>query len=112
HLHAKTQRKERAGIGADAEERDVPERKLAGVSEQQVQAHRGDDEDAGHDQDVQQVRVAYPQRNRSEREDARDRNDPGDHPILSLRANRPVGRKSRITMMITKPIASRYPEEM
>jgi hypothetical protein len=67
-LYAKAERKERACVGTDAEERDVPERKLAGVAEQQVQAHRGDDEDSGHDQDVQHVRVAHPQRNRSQRD--------------------------------------------
>ena len=36
----------------------MAEAELARVAEQQVEAHRGDDEDAGHDQHVQDVEVA------------------------------------------------------
>ena len=36
------------------------ERKLAGVAEEEVQAHRGNDEDAGRDEDVENVVVGHP----------------------------------------------------
>ena len=42
----------------------MAEAELAGIAEQQVEAHRGDDEDAGDDQHVQDVQVADPQRDR------------------------------------------------
>ena len=60
----------RAGVGADAEERDVAERQLPGVAEQQVQAHGGDDENAGDDQHVQHVLVVHPQRQREQEQRA------------------------------------------
>ena len=43
-----------------------------GVAEQQVEAHGGDDEDAGDDQHVQDVEVAQPQR------DGEQEQQPGD----------------------------------
>ena len=57
-LDIEAERRQRAGIGADAEERDVAEAELAGIAEQQVEAHRGDDEDAGRDQRVQEIGIA------------------------------------------------------
>ena len=63
------ERRQRADIGADAEERDVAEAELAGEAEQQIEAHRADDEDAGRDQRVQQIGIAQPQRHRGERGD-------------------------------------------
>src|SRR5262249_25187073 len=106
-VNRESERNERACVGTDAEERNMPERKLAGVAEQQIQAHRRDDENPGHDQEVQDVWVAHPKRNRGERENPRGGSEFRRHPILSLRAKRPVGRKSRITMIRRKPIASR-----
>src|ERR1700730_13102666 len=96
----------RAGIGADAEETHMAEAELPGISEQQVQAHRRDDENAGRNQDVQDVLILQPQRN-GEEDDEPERQQYPLHPTRSARANRPVGLNSSTTMMIRKPIASR-----
>ena len=61
-VHLEAQRHQARDVGADAEEGDVAEAQLAGVAEQQIEAHGGDDEDAGHDQHVQDVEVVQPQR--------------------------------------------------
>ena len=87
-------------VGADAEERDVAEAELPGVAEQQVEAHRRDGENAGHDEGVQEVVV---RRARAARESSAS--EPGDgerapHPIRSARAKRPVGLNSSTTMMM------------
>src|SRR5262249_33390834 len=102
---------QRAGIRADAEESHVVEAELAGISEKQVQAHRRDDENAGRDQDVQDVLVLQPQRNGEENNEP-ERRHRALHPMRSARANSPVGLNSSTRMMIRKPIASRYPDEM
>ena len=95
-VHAESERDQRARIRADAEECDMAQRKLPGVAEQQVQAHGGDDEDAGDDEDVQHVLVAHPQRQR-EQEKHPKRGEDVFHPMRSFRANRPVGLKIRIS---------------
>jgi hypothetical protein len=106
HVHVEPERRQRAGIGADAEERHVTEAELPGIAEQQVQAHRRNDENAGRDQDVQDVLVLQPQRNGEENEEP-DRRQRALHPTRSARANSPVGLNNSTTMMIKKPIASR-----
>ena len=105
-LDVEAERGQRAGIGADAEERHMAEAELSGIAEQQVQAHRRDDEDAGRDQDVQDVLILQPQRN-GEEDDEPEGRQCALHPTRSARANRPVGLNSSTTMMIRKPIASR-----
>ena len=105
-----TQRRQGADVSADAEEGDMAEAELAGEAEQQIEAHRADDEDAGRDQRVHQIRIAQPQRHGCERDD-RQNSDRCLHPTRSERANSPVGLKIRTAMMIRKPIASRYPDE-
>src|SRR6266436_717213 len=102
---------QRAAIGADAEESHMAEAQLPGIAEQQVQAHGRDDENAGHDQDVQDVLVLQPQWN-GEENDEPDRRQRAFHPTRSARANSPVGLNSNTMMMIRKPIASRYPDEI
>src|SRR5262249_11141800 len=109
-FHIEAERGQRADIGADAEERDVAEAELSGIAEQQIEAHRRDDEDAGRDQDVEEVLVPQPERN-GEKDDKPEGRQRALHPTRSARANRPVGLNSNTTMMIRKPIASRYPEE-
>ena len=84
----------------------MAEAQLAGVAEQQIEAHRGDDEDTGHDEHVQDVEVGQPERDGDQEE------QPGDgkgtlHPIRSFWANRPVGLSTRMAMMSRKPMASR-----
>ena len=105
-----TKRRQRADVSANAEECDVAETELAGEAEQQIEAHRADDEDAGRDQRVHQIRIAQPQRHGCECND-RQNSDPCLHPTRSERAKSPVGLKIRTAMMIRKPIASRYPDE-
>ena len=88
----------------------MAEAQLARIAEQQVQAHGGDDEDAGHDEHMQGVQVREPQR------DGREESEPGNgeralHPIRSFCANSPVGLKIRMAMMRRKPMPSRKPEE-
>ena len=99
-------RRQRADIGADAEECDMTEAELAGEPEQQIEAHRADDEDAGRDQRVHEIGIAQPERHRSERDD-RENGDRCPHPTRSERAKSPVGLKIRTAMMIRKPMASR-----
>ena len=105
-VHAESERDQRAGVGADAEESDMTEGKLPRIAEQQVQAHGRNDEDAGDDEDVQHVLVAHPERQR-EQEQQPQRGEELAHPMRSFCANRPVGLKTRIRMMSTNPIASR-----
>ena len=105
-VHGKAERGEARRVGADAEEGDVAEAELAGIAEQQIEAHGGNDEDAGHDEHVQDVEVVQPQRNGGQEQ------QPGDgeavlHPIRSRVANRPVGLRMRMTMISRKPMASR-----
>src|SRR5262249_46174269 len=109
-LDVETERGQRAGVSANAEEPHVAEAELSSIPEQQVQAHRRDDENAGRDQDVQDVLILQPQRNGEENQEPDGRQYPP-HPTRSARANRPVGLNSSTTMMIRKPIASRYPDE-
>ena len=45
-LDIEAERRQRARIGADAEERDVAQAELAGIAKQQIETHRRDDEDA------------------------------------------------------------------
>src|SRR5215468_3424825 len=111
HLDVEAERGQRAGIGTDAEERHMAEAELSGIAEQQVQAHRRDDENAGRDQDMQDVLVLQPQRN-GEENDKPERRQRALHPMRSARANSPVGFNSSTRMMMRKPIASRYPDEM
>src|SRR5262249_43165432 len=106
HLDVQAERGQRAGIGTDAEERHMAEAQLSGIAEQQVKAHRSDDENAGRDQDMQDVLVLQPQRN-GEEDDEPERRQRALHPTRSARANSPVGLNSSTTMMIKKPIASR-----
>src|SRR5262249_9345968 len=49
NLDLEAKRHERAGVCAYPEERHVTEAELPGVAEQQIEAHRSDDEDAGDD---------------------------------------------------------------
>src|SRR6185295_6954935 len=66
----------------------------------QIQAHRRDDEDAGDDEDVQQIGVIQPEGNRQQKPHPGGCQDwfrPLAHPTLSLRAKSPVGRNTRIT---------------
>ena len=58
-----------ADISPNAKERDMTEAELAGEAEQQIEAHRADDEDAGRDQRVHEIRIAQPKRHRCERDD-------------------------------------------
>ena len=74
--HVEAQRGERARVRADAEESDVTEAQLPGVAEQQVETHRGDREDARGDEDVQEIRLGQPQRDRREQRDGRIRRGP------------------------------------
>ena len=97
-VHLEAERDQRARIGADAEERDVAERELAGEAEQQVEAHRRDDEDADHDQHVEEIEVGQPQRHGCER-GQHDDGGPAAQLIRSFWANRPVGRNSRMRMI-------------
>jgi hypothetical protein len=105
-VHLEAERDERARIGADAEERHVAEGELAGEAEQQVEAHRRDDEDAHDDEHVEEIQVGQPRRHRCERGEHHE-GGPAAQLIRSFWANRPVGRNSRIRMMSKKPIASR-----
>ena len=103
---------EGARVGPDSEERNVAKRQLPGEAEQEIEAHRRDDEDAGRDEDVQDVEIRHPRRHQEEKEHARSDGEALDRkrshqPIRSLRANRPVGRNSRMMMMSRNPIASR-----
>jgi hypothetical protein len=41
----------------------MAERKLAGIAEQQIEAHRRDDEYARDDEDVENIEARHPQRN-------------------------------------------------
>src|SRR4029077_7287740 len=105
-VDVETERGQRAGIGADAEERHVPEAELSGIAEQQVEPHPRDDKTAGDERDVQEVLVLQPQWN-GEKEEEPHRRQGALHPTRSARANNPVGLNSSTTMMIKKPIASR-----
>src|SRR5207245_6543243 len=100
------QGQERRRVGADAEERRVAERELAGVAEQQVQRQREHTEDPGHDRDVQVIGAREPER-QGERDRRREPTADLRHAIRSWRAKRPEGRKSSTRMMMTKPTASR-----
>ncbi len=107
HLHIEAERGQRADIGADAEERHMAETQLPREAEQQIEAHRCDDEDAGRDQRIEQVRVPQPQRHRNEGQNADHEHEGAIHPTRSILANNPVGLNSSTTMMIRKPMASR-----
>ena len=54
-LDIEPERNQRAGIGADPEERYMAETELPGIAKQQIEAHRGDDEYAGRDEGIQQI---------------------------------------------------------
>lgn len=84
----------------------MAEAELAGEAEQQIEAHRADDEDTRRDQRIEQIGIAQPERDRGKGRDG-ENGDDRLHPTRSARANRPVGRKISTAMMITKPIASR-----
>ena len=105
-LEVEAERDERAGVSADAEEGDVAEAQLPGIAEQQVEAHGRDDEDARVDEDIQIVLIGHPDRNR-EQEGQPQPGRPAVHPMRSARANSPVGRKIRTTMIMRNPMASR-----
>ena len=51
----------------------MAEAELAGIAEQQIEAHRGDDENAGRDRDVQEVLIAQPQRDGREHQQPEQR---------------------------------------
>src|SRR5262245_2945976 len=110
-MHLKAQRYEARRVGADTEKGDVSEAELARVAKQQIEAHGGDDENAGHDQDVQHVEVRHPQRQK-EQHCQQDNGGSALHPMRSRRANSPVGLTMRMTMIRRKPMPSRKPEEM
>src|SRR5262245_39258415 len=105
-MHAETERHQRAGVGADAKEGDVAKRELPRIAEEQVQAHRGDNEDHSYDKNMHHIEVRHPERD-GEEEEQPERGQNLLHPTLSFRANSPVGLKTRIRMMSRKPMASR-----
>src|SRR5207253_3195801 len=106
--HVEAEREQRAGVGADAEERGVAEAQLPGVAEQQVEADRRNDENAGRGQDGEEVGLAQPQWQARREDDEQQPAEPRAHPIRPLSAKSPWGRSASTAMITRKPSASRY----
>src|ERR1043166_2880764 len=107
-VHVEAKREQRAGVGADAEKRRVAEAQLPGVAEQQVEADRRDDENAGRGEDGEVVGLAHPQRQARRQHDKQQSAEPRAHPTRPLSAKKPWGRSASTAMITRKPSASRY----
>src|SRR5579875_148801 len=110
-LELEAERDQGTRIGTDAEEAHLAEIELTRIAEEQIEAHRRDDEDPGDDEDMQIIEIRHPERNGDE-EGYPQPAEPAPHPMRSARANSPVGLIISTTMIRRKPMASRYPDEM
>ena len=64
----KAERNQRAGVGADPEESDVAKAELSRIAQQQIEAHRRDDEYSGGDKGIEKIGIFEPHRDRRQRE--------------------------------------------
>ena len=111
-------RRVRADVRADADEGGVPERDLAGVSEEQRQADDDEGVDAGEREHLQQVAVGDQEQERGHDDHGDDRHQGADgaaaHQTFTRPEppSRPCGRTNRTTSSTTRATASRYVESM
>src|SRR5262249_22897691 len=102
-VHLETERHEARDISTDAEESDVAEAQLPRIAEQQVEAHGGNDEDAGHDQHVQDIQIRQPERHRGQEK------EPGGGEGAVLPTSRALGANGRVGLTIRRAMRSRNP---
>jgi hypothetical protein len=104
---------EGGGVGADAEEGGMGERQAAHVTDHEVVAEGEGGEEAGEDEDVQDVallaghhRGHQPGQDEEQGGSARRSRAPHGGQMPIRRPNRPYGRQSRKPIIMTKAMAS------